>query len=414
MTHCPDSRDSELQTRLADARSSLDVRTRFSRTTVNIGVSGRARVGKSTLLQSVSGLSEEQVPTGEDVNVTAIRSRLFHASRRRAFVTFHNPTTFIDEAVRPYFAKLGISPSPASLDAFVDFDLVGLLASRKESSALGQGEEMRWKRLMEVQAAVPGIRGLLTRGETVLEDLSGLRPYVAYPTVQQLRTELEGGQAAPREYLAVRDCRAIESPFPETAVDRLGIVDLPGLGEVASGIDERIVSGLRDEVDVVLFLKRAAVGMANLDKIDMDAADLIGVAQGAIEDSRDFAWMVINASKGDSSLVEALQTQILKDMNFGQADSRYFTLVADARNAREVHERVLVPVLERLSDRLSDMDAAVLSAAVSDMQTPLLGVQAAAKALLTSVARVRTESGSPRQQLDILADEMLKDVQASL
>ena len=43
---------------------------RFSRKTINIGVSGRARVGKSTLLQSISGLSDEQIPTGSGLPVT--------------------------------------------------------------------------------------------------------------------------------------------------------------------------------------------------------------------------------------------------------------------------------------------------------------------------------------------------------
>jgi hypothetical protein len=37
---------------------------RYARSTINIGVSGRARVGKSTLLQSMSGLTDEQIPTG--------------------------------------------------------------------------------------------------------------------------------------------------------------------------------------------------------------------------------------------------------------------------------------------------------------------------------------------------------------
>ena len=37
---------------------------RLARDTVNIGVSGQARVGKSTLLQSVSGLGDDQIPTG--------------------------------------------------------------------------------------------------------------------------------------------------------------------------------------------------------------------------------------------------------------------------------------------------------------------------------------------------------------
>ena len=40
------------------------VKNRIKRSTINIGVSGQARVGKSTLLQTISGLTDEQIPTG--------------------------------------------------------------------------------------------------------------------------------------------------------------------------------------------------------------------------------------------------------------------------------------------------------------------------------------------------------------
>src|SRR5699024_9717578 len=73
--------DSEgLRKEIDNALDRLDVvENRFSRKTINIGVSGRARVGKSTLLQSISGLSDEQIPTGSGVPVTAVRSAIFHS-----------------------------------------------------------------------------------------------------------------------------------------------------------------------------------------------------------------------------------------------------------------------------------------------------------------------------------------------
>jgi len=83
------------------------VEARFSRETVNIGVSGSARVGKSTLLQSISGLTDEQIPTGRDIPVTAVRSRIYRSPRLRvALLRLHSPETFLNEAIRPYHAAL--------------------------------------------------------------------------------------------------------------------------------------------------------------------------------------------------------------------------------------------------------------------------------------------------------------------
>ena len=70
---------------LTDIQSSINeelgalgkLKNRFSRNTLNIGVIGRARQGKSRLLQSLSGLSDE-IPTGSLTDCTAVRSTIHH------------------------------------------------------------------------------------------------------------------------------------------------------------------------------------------------------------------------------------------------------------------------------------------------------------------------------------------------
>ena len=77
------------------------LRVRFSRGTVNIGVSGEARVGKSTTLQKFSGLTDTQIPTGKGLPVTAVRSEIFNSADERAEVTFRDQKRFITEYVHP-------------------------------------------------------------------------------------------------------------------------------------------------------------------------------------------------------------------------------------------------------------------------------------------------------------------------
>ena len=92
---------------------------RLARDTVNIGVSGQARVGKSTLLQSVSGLGDDQIPTGQALPVTAVRSRIFHTpDLRRATLRLHSFDTFVADVLAPYHAELDVAGLPASPDEF--------------------------------------------------------------------------------------------------------------------------------------------------------------------------------------------------------------------------------------------------------------------------------------------------------
>jgi ATPase subunit of ABC transporter with duplicated ATPase domains len=55
-----------------------NLRARFSRNTLNIGVVGRARQGKSRLLQSLTGLSSAEIPDGSGQHCTGVRSNIHH------------------------------------------------------------------------------------------------------------------------------------------------------------------------------------------------------------------------------------------------------------------------------------------------------------------------------------------------
>ncbi|MFI5685462.1 hypothetical protein [Streptomyces sp. NPDC051636] len=97
---------SEVAAMLEDLRAA---RCRFARPTINIGVSGKARVGKSTLLQSVSGRSDDQIPTGPHVPVTAVRSRILQSDRPRVLLRMHSPESFLTDVVAPYHRDLGLA-----------------------------------------------------------------------------------------------------------------------------------------------------------------------------------------------------------------------------------------------------------------------------------------------------------------
>ncbi len=118
-----------------DAREeTLDaLRVRFSRETVNIGVSGEARVGKSTTLQKFSGLTDTQIPTGKGLPVTAVRSEIHNSADEHAEVTFRDQKTFITEYVQPLLEIVN-----NHLDVPLSVDSVAGLRTAKFPETLGQ------------------------------------------------------------------------------------------------------------------------------------------------------------------------------------------------------------------------------------------------------------------------------------
>lgn len=310
-TSRPDSPASPLLTRLRemapqqallDAEAELAaVRTRFQRPTLNIGVSGQARVGKSTLLQTISGLSDDQIPTGNNLPVTAVRSRIVNVEGEgRALVTFHSFESFRDEVLEPTHAALKLGAAPRTPDAFRAVNYT----TPEGASDL---DVTLYARIRKARNAFGRFAHLLTGAERVVE-LANLRSFVAYPE--------HDDDSADRSYLAVRDV-VIEQTFPSTDVRQLALVDLPGLGEVSATAEAHHVEGLKNEVDVVALLKRPVTGMGYWKGEDVRTLGVLDMARGAV-DRRDFVLLLVNDGDVAPEQTEALLSDILDQANEGQ------------------------------------------------------------------------------------------------
>jgi len=381
------------------------VEARFSRDTVNIGVSGSARVGKSTLLQSISGLNDEQIPTGRDIPVTAVRSRIYHSTRPPvALLRLHSPETFLDEVISPYHKELQMTRVPGTLAEFRTWTY----PDSPEGPGARAGDVALLVRLREMQQALWSYEGDLTGGDKSVP-LEELRPYVAYPT----SAERASATRLEHRYLAVRDVR-IDCRFPETDVDQLGIVDLPGLGEVAADAEKHHVTGLRHDVDVVLLVKRAAEGMAYWSTADAQAINLLDDARGSIRDRGDFVYIVVNARPGDTALADALRADIVRQVNDGQ-ENRYFTILStDVANPAQVRADVLSPLLNALANRLPVMDAEFLAGARDQAQAVRARIKTALGELATVLSGLKSMSGDMREDLEGRAKELRNDLMDAL
>lgn len=381
------------------------VAARFSRATVNIGVSGSARVGKSTLLQSISGLSDEQIPTGRDIPVTAVRSRIYHSTRPPvALLRLHSAETFLGEVISPYHQALHLTRVPGTIEEFRAWGY----PDSAEGLAARAGDVALLVRLREMQQALWSYEQDLTGGTKSVQ-LAELRPYVAYPT----SAERAAGGRLEHRYLAVKDVR-IDCEFPEADVDKLGIVDLPGLGEVAADAEKHHVTGLRHDVDVVLLVKRAAEGMAYWSAADAQAINLLDEARGSIRDRGDFVYIVINGRAADKALAEALRADIVRQVNDGQENSYFTILGTDAASPESVRKDVLSPLLHALADRLPVMDREFLAGAADLAEAVSSRIGLATQEIAAVLSRLKSSSGNVREDVEARAERLRVDVSRAL
>ena len=382
------------------------LKARFQRPTLNIGVSGQARVGKSRLLQTISGLSEDALPTGKGTPVTAVRSRLFHSTElNEARLQLHDYPSFRTDVLKGYFTVLGLGDPPRSAQ---DFERWTCPRSKEELPLERRTptNETLLNRLRAEHLSFPNYRKYLTGSSEVLQlETGGLRRWIAYPEdgPSALGAEIE------RRYMAVREAE-IHCHFQIGGVERLGLVDLPGLGEVAPDAEDHHVEGLRNDVDFLALVKRPGLEKGMWEQKDSTALDLLRLRVGA-EFSRegDFVWIAANTGSTDVEVARKLIRSIQNDVNGGEANSVYRCIECDAAVAADLESNLLSPMFDHLATRLSVMDAELVAAAARDGRVLLSRLKLRAADLSGAVSSIKGGTAT-RGKVDVAAKKLRKDL----
>lgn len=361
---------------------------RFSRTTVNLGVSGQARVGKSQLLQTISGLGDDALPTGTGTPVTAVRSRIINRSEPVAHLSMHDWSSFRDDVIAPYHSQLKLHGLPETAQQFRTwpYDEPSPDAENEKNVMLG--------RLRMMRDTLGTYQEYLTGEERTVNDLTALRQWVAYP-----KDETEA------RYLAVKDAR-IECPFPHSDLVGVGLIDLPGLGEIAASAEKHHLDGLREDVDYVLFVKRANEGMAYWKSEDAKARKLIDDARKPIARASDFVGIVSNEGGLKQETLDKMLADIDKKANSGLGEYPLKLYRCSAVDNVSVVENLVSPVLEHLSERLPVMDAELLSSVAKEVDDTTAWVSKQLQFLQTSVLRTLPEIPGTATRVSNLKDQL--------
>jgi len=311
------------------------LKQRFSRNTLNIGVVGLARQGKSRLLQSLTGLSSVEIPDGEFLHCTGVRSTIYHKSNSttHAEVTFHTEQSFLNEIIAPYYEDLSLGRKPQSLDEFA-------AAPPSPPSEGGSQIPTKFEHLLKYYQNLNKYQALLHSSPLQVE-ANQIREFVAQDTID--------GKGAYFNYLAVKEVKIFCS-FPNEQVGQLALVDMPGLGDTGVGDETRMVRTLGQDVDLALFVRRPRTGGDDWFEADTKLYDTANRALTELP-IKDWSFMVLNQDANNSILCEIFADK----MKFKHLEVQQ-TLIANCADVVEADDKILAPVLNYLVNRIDVLD----------------------------------------------------------
>lgn len=320
---------------------------RFNRETINISVVGRAGQGKSRLLQSISGVENDIIPADTGGDCTGTKSTIANAKGETyAHIKFYTEQEIVSQ-VNAYLEKIGakhLSVGTASQIPHIPVDSITVSTTTQES-LLGQ-----LRKYVEHYDKYSGDLG--TEKD---KKKSEIRYYVAqYAT------------GKPQEhyyaYLGVKEV-TIFTQFPTKDVGKVMLVDTIGLGDTSLNLEEKMLDTLVNDSDAAIVVRKPDAQRDGIRNEDDQLYDMLAKALG---NSGLEYWLfyVINACKELNNVKTGeLLLEAFQKKQASGAQKFADLMMANCANESDVRDKLLLPLLNFLTENLQNVDNNLMKAA---------------------------------------------------
>ena len=340
---------------------------------------GRAGQGKSRLLQSLSGLSDE-IPTGDRSHCTGVRSTIHHNPNVETYgeIWFHSERSFLNEVINPYYEKLRLGVKPFALDEFARNPLPPLHQDFSGQAEYGS----MYEHFRKYHTNFDKYKHLLRETSPYRISKEQIREYVAQDDPD--------GQRVFFNYLAVQEAKIVCS-FPNTDVGQITLIDMPGLGDTGLGDAERLIQILGQDVDIALFVRMPRPPRDYWADVDVKLYD---TARSALTDLPINLWSFVVLNKTDATSRMGDNQVYCEDLENSREASHIKVvdcITANCGDRQEANQKVLDRVLDYLTLNITDLDQQYSSAC----QERLSRLQSAA---IIEIEKAKTALGHSTQR----------------
>ena len=364
---------------ISDQRQLLEmVYQRFNRNTITIAIIGSARIGKSTFLQSFTGLTDMQIPTQVSGACTSTQSIISHIDDDQgyAIVRYYSKDEFINNIKNSYEKLHWDTAYLTSIEGFKsDFDQRECPEDTQEKQIYGE--------LKLYRDNIDAINeNVFQRSRTYVkvENLDEIGQFVTYSQENDI-------VQARASNLAVKKVE-IFCKFPVDDVGQISVIDTPGMDTSTEDRDRDIlIDVLKNSADfVLLFGCPNAKGFTAVDaRLCSDFRKHMPLLDKKLE-RRAFCIVNQGICKRTDGTTEWDSTD---DHNNRLYRSHYDNgeipaadyIPVNAKDQQAVQERVLDPMLTYLADEFPRLDELQIAKA----KEILAGIGKEVEALLADI-----------------------------
>lgn len=320
---------------------------RIGRNSLNICFVGCAGHGKSLVMQKISGLKGNVIPSADGSDCTGAKSVITNVNSNSvsASITFFNQAEMI-EVINKYLSKITLEASSHIKISSVSEipELSSKMAFLRECVSTNSSAIEALRHLEKYIDHYNDYSSLLGYTKEIPE--SEIEQYVAQykstdPSIKYYR------------YLSVKNAN-IKCRFNHEDVGKIVLVDTIGIGATSIGVENDMLDAIENDSDAIIYMLRPEPLRPRLDQHTIDAWEKIKERISA-DYMNQMLFVVLNkvmTGKGENKNNIEEIARILSNPSYNKAA----LLEVDCISDTDVRKKLLDPVLTHLTSHIEDVD----------------------------------------------------------
>lgn len=318
--------------------------SRLNRDSLNISFVGREGQGKSLIMKNISGLDNSVIPSSNGTSCTGAKSIITNVDSDTvtAEITFYSGAEIV-KIINEYLQNLTKKKKYITEHweiPSIDVDAIQTQAEEAEGATDDVAEMC--DNLREYVEYYDQYKGDL--GNVISVEKDQIEKYVSHYSCKDPNVKYY-------KHIAVKLAN-IKARFPYSDVGRIVLVDTIGLGKTAIGVEDEMLNAVENDSDAIILITRPDPKRYSLGP-DWNLLKRIQERISKVYTKEMLFWVLNRVESGEGNVagVNALLGEInRKDFAVAKA------LNVNCFSQNEVINGMLIPVLEHLSARITEVD----------------------------------------------------------
>ena len=324
----------------------LDLKQRYARESINISLVGRAGMGKSLVLQNISGLGNDVIPSSTGSSCTGAKSIISNTESESdkvcAEITFYTVgeiVAIVNKYLKAVFDTTDYNVS--SIDDIKSLKNKDLKSRINPKNGTEKFEHLQnyIEHINEIESKLGSIcRVSADEIESYVAQYSNKDPNVLF-----------------YNYLGVKQANIL-CHFPAPECGKIVLVDTIGLGDTSLDVSEKMKSTVKDESDIIIYMFRPEALRSEINQFDLDIINDIKDKLTPELASKMLCFVINRVESGTASNINQIP-KILKWLNnYAEESSIAQFMDVNCADKKDVEERLLEPILKMLAENVEETD----------------------------------------------------------